>query len=141
MDAGPRFYKARATDRSSFPWKLFDPLCPRAGSAVERPWAKPQPPLPLSYGHSCRIGGRSCRKSREEALEAETRAIREEFPRFNNVYNGRRHPAQELSVAAKGKMHFGSLSRIKTAPAWRSVGGGAGGKAGAALSEQSQSIS
>lgn len=34
--------------------------------------------------------------SREEALRAETRAIREEFPKFNGRHNRRRHPALEL---------------------------------------------
>ena len=29
------------------------------------------------------------------------------FPRFNEVYNGRRLPAQELSLVAKGKMPCG----------------------------------
>jgi hypothetical protein len=41
--------------------------------------------------------------SREEALEAETRTIRKEFPKSNNVYNGRRHPAQELRLVAKAE--------------------------------------
>ena len=35
--------------------------------------------------------------NREEALEAEKRAIREEFPRFNTVHNQRRSPLHELS--------------------------------------------
>jgi hypothetical protein len=39
--------------------------------------------------------------TREEALAAETRAIREEFPRFNQVHNGRRHPAYELRRIAR----------------------------------------
>jgi hypothetical protein len=34
--------------------------------------------------------------TREEALDAEERAIREEFPRFNKTHNRRRHPANEL---------------------------------------------
>jgi hypothetical protein len=34
--------------------------------------------------------------SREEALEAEVQAIREEFPRFNAAHNRRRSPFQEL---------------------------------------------
>lgn len=34
--------------------------------------------------------------SREQALQAEDRAIREEFPRFNKTHNRRQHPALEL---------------------------------------------
>jgi hypothetical protein len=34
--------------------------------------------------------------TREEALEAETNAIRTEFPKFNVTHNRRRHPIQEL---------------------------------------------
>ena len=34
--------------------------------------------------------------SREEALQAEACAIREEFPKFNIIHNRRRHPALEL---------------------------------------------
>jgi predicted GIY-YIG superfamily endonuclease len=34
--------------------------------------------------------------SREEALRAEARAIREEFPKFNTAHNRRQHPALEL---------------------------------------------
>lgn len=34
--------------------------------------------------------------SREEALKAEERAIREEFPKFNTTHNRRRHPSFEL---------------------------------------------
>ena len=37
--------------------------------------------------------------SREEALAAETRAIWDEFPKFNMIHNGQRHPMQELRVA------------------------------------------
>jgi hypothetical protein len=36
-------------------------------------------------------------ETREEALAAEEMAIRNEFPKFNSTYNGRRHPFQELS--------------------------------------------
>jgi hypothetical protein len=41
--------------------------------------------------------------SREEALEAEKRAIRQEFPRFNKTHNERRHPADELRRIVKGQ--------------------------------------
>jgi hypothetical protein len=34
--------------------------------------------------------------TREEALAAEEAAIRNEFPKFNSVHNGQRHPFQEL---------------------------------------------
>jgi hypothetical protein len=39
--------------------------------------------------------------SRQEALSAETRAIREEFPRFNKVHNRRRHAMEELRRIAE----------------------------------------
>jgi hypothetical protein len=35
-------------------------------------------------------------ETREEALVAEALAIRNELPKFNDTYNGRRHPIQEL---------------------------------------------
>ena len=38
---------------------------------------------------------------REEALEAEERAIREKCPRFNTTHNGQRQPVQELRRIAK----------------------------------------
>jgi Arm DNA-binding domain len=38
--------------------------------------------------------------TREEALAAETIAIRTEFPKFNLIHNRRRHPFQELSRKA-----------------------------------------
>jgi hypothetical protein len=36
--------------------------------------------------------------TREEALAAEQTAIRNEFPKFNVVLNGKRHPVQELTA-------------------------------------------
>jgi hypothetical protein len=36
--------------------------------------------------------------TREEALNAEQAAIRDEFPKFNAIHNGRRHPNQELGA-------------------------------------------
>jgi predicted GIY-YIG superfamily endonuclease len=36
-------------------------------------------------------------KTREEALEAELVAIRTEFPKYNRIFNGHRHPIQELT--------------------------------------------
>jgi hypothetical protein len=35
-------------------------------------------------------------ETREEALAAETAAIRDEFPKFNTTHNRRRHPLQEI---------------------------------------------
>ncbi len=36
-------------------------------------------------------------ETREEALEAEQVAIRTEFPKFNTMHNGRRHPVREIA--------------------------------------------
>jgi predicted GIY-YIG superfamily endonuclease len=40
-------------------------------------------------------------ETREELLEAERAAIRNEFPKFNQALNGRRHPIQELAHRTK----------------------------------------
>ena len=38
-------------------------------------------------------------ETREAALEAERQAIRQELPKCNTTYNGRRHPLQKLAAA------------------------------------------
>jgi hypothetical protein len=61
--------------------------------------------------------------TREDALAAEQLAIRTEFPRFNGVHNGHRHPVQELmrdAIASGLNVKFdqgiGRSSAIATPP-------------------------
>jgi hypothetical protein len=61
--------------------------------------------------------------TREDALAAERLAIRIEFPRFNDVHNGHRHPVQELmrdAIASGLNVKFdqgiGRSSAIATPP-------------------------
>ena len=42
-------------------------------------------------------------ETREEALEAERVAIRQEFPKFNNVHNGRRSTIEEIAAVIAKK--------------------------------------
>jgi predicted GIY-YIG superfamily endonuclease len=69
--------------------------------------------------------------TREEALEAEQTAIRTEFPKYNTVHNGHRHPFQELTQqqkhAERRRLRAERLQRIAKAevealPAWRPAG-------------------
>jgi len=43
-------------------------------------------------------------ETREQALEAERLAIKTEFPKFNTMHNGQRHPLRELAQIEKAEM-------------------------------------
>ena len=45
--------------------------------------------------------------TREEALAAEQFAIRTEFPKFNTIHNGHRHPIQEIAKAGGNEIGGG----------------------------------
>ena len=60
---------------------------------------------------------------REDALAAEQLAIRTEFPRFNGVHNGHRHPVQELmrdaiasGLNAKFDQGLGAVAQLQRRP-------------------------
>jgi hypothetical protein len=51
-------------------------------------------------------------ETREELLEAERAAIHNEFPKYNRIFNKRRHPVQELTRRqANDQRHQNVLAR------------------------------
>jgi hypothetical protein len=54
--------------------------------------------------------------TREEALEAEQLAIRNEFPKFNAMHNGKRHPTQELGFGKATTTLTGESAKVLSLP-------------------------